>query len=131
MHKFMFLLLVPALGLFLNGCGECAIETTPPQTEVAFVPVESSVFDGAKYEAAEQRMTLRFKNGSEYVYEQVPAAVYESLVSASSPGAYYNAHIKGQFGRPDSEATEKAETPPADTIAGPETTEVIEADVDE
>ncbi|MCF7838819.1 MAG: KTSC domain-containing protein [Candidatus Marinimicrobia bacterium] len=105
----MSLLLVLVLGLLLSGCGECAVKTTPPPTEAAFVPVESSVLDGAKYDAAEQRMTLRFKSGSEYVYDQVPAAVYQSLIAAESPGAYYNAHIKGQFTGPDPKPAAEAD----------------------
>lgn len=43
-------------------------------------------------------MHIRFNSGSLYAYYNVPSSVYNGLMSASSKGRYFHAHIKGRYG---------------------------------
>jgi hypothetical protein len=42
-------------------------------------------------------LTVEFTNGRQYTHEWVPKEVYEEFLQAPSPGAFYNAQIKGQY----------------------------------
>jgi hypothetical protein len=42
-------------------------------------------------------MDLWFQNGRVYTFFNVPRAVYRGLLSASSPGSYYNSNIRGNY----------------------------------
>ncbi len=58
----------------------------------------SSALSHATYDPDIQTLTVTFKNGSQsYTYPNVPPDVYEQLVSADSPGAFWRGSIKDQF----------------------------------
>lgn len=64
--------------------------------------LKSSAIARADWEPDESNATLgtltvEFTNGREYTHEWVPKDVYEALMSAPSPGSFYNAAIKGQY----------------------------------
>lgn len=40
---------------------------------------------------------VKFKNGSEYKYDNVPESEYQALLSAASVGKYLNSNIKGSY----------------------------------
>jgi hypothetical protein len=42
-------------------------------------------------------MDLWFQNGRVYTFFEVPYAVYRGLLSASSPGSFYNSNIRGNY----------------------------------
>lgn len=42
-------------------------------------------------------LTVHFRDGSRYIYKNVPLAVYEGLLSAGSAGAYFNAEIRDRY----------------------------------
>ena len=42
-------------------------------------------------------LTIRFNNGSTYVYTGIPAAIWLFLRDASSPGRYFNRAIRCRF----------------------------------
>ena len=57
----------------------------------------SSNLDSFSYDAAMQRLQIRFKSGKTYSYQNVPPSLVEELASASSPGQFFNSAIKDQF----------------------------------
>lgn len=46
---------------------------------------------------ADGTLTVRFKNGTEYSYANVPAGVHANLMTAESVGRHFNEHIKGKY----------------------------------
>ena len=42
-------------------------------------------------------LTIAFHNGGVYEYYHVPPSEYDGLMSASSHGKYFHAHIKGRY----------------------------------
>jgi hypothetical protein len=42
-------------------------------------------------------LTIEFHSGSVYEYYNVPASEYDGLMSASSHGEYFHAHIKNRY----------------------------------
>ena len=41
---------------------------------------------------------IRFNSGGLYAYYNVPADIYNGLMSAGSKGRYFHANIKGRYG---------------------------------
>lgn len=60
------------------------------------VPVSSSDIRLIGYENG--ILHIRFHSGGLYQYTNVPQSVYDGLMSASSHGRYFHAHIKGRYG---------------------------------
>lgn len=58
------------------------------------VSVSSSNLSAVGYEAATQTLRVAFIGGGLYEYKGVPASVHAGLMSASSHGSYFDAHIK-------------------------------------
>lgn len=66
--------------------------------DVEMQPVESSTIKAAGYDPDRRLMVVEFKQGADaYIYSDVPAAEYNCLMAAPSPGKYLAAHIKGKF----------------------------------
>jgi frataxin-like iron-binding protein CyaY len=42
-------------------------------------------------------MTIQFKNGTIYVYKNVPQALYDEFIVAESAGKYFHKYIKPVF----------------------------------
>lgn len=59
------------------------------------IPVVSSDLQSVGYESGV--LYIRFHSGGLYSYSGVPYEVYESLLSASSHGKYFHAHIKKNY----------------------------------
>lgn len=57
--------------------------------------VVSSDIESVGYE--DGTLYVRFHSGGTYSYDEVPEAVYRSLMSAPSPGRYFIANIKGRY----------------------------------
>jgi hypothetical protein len=60
-------------------------------------PIESSLFDARHYDGNARKLTLRFRNGTVYEYDDVPAEKHAALIENASPGRYYNEKIKRNF----------------------------------
>ncbi len=60
------------------------------------IPVVSSDIASVGYEGT--TMHIRFNSGGLYAYYNVPESVYSGLMSASSHGKYFHAHIRGKYG---------------------------------
>ena len=63
----------------------------------ALHPVDSSHISSAAHDPASKALYVNFKDGSLYAYQGVSPGTYEALMSAKSPGAYFNERVKGQF----------------------------------
>lgn len=61
------------------------------------VALDSSVIAGAGYNEWTRTLVIEFHSGRTYEYHGVPFSVFAGLINASSPGAYYNACIKGRY----------------------------------
>ena len=54
---------------------------------------------GIGYDPEAKTLVVQMNNSSDsYTYEGVPQAVYDDFLAADSKGAYFVAHIKGQYG---------------------------------
>ena len=58
-------------------------------------PITSSMLQGAHYDPATRALTVEFKGGTRYRYDDVTAEKAEALVSNQSPGSYFGSRIKG------------------------------------
>jgi hypothetical protein len=59
--------------------------------------LSSSLIARIVHDEREGTLRVCFRHGPAYVYHDVPPSEFEALKSASSPGRYYNAHIKGYY----------------------------------
>lgn len=59
--------------------------------------VESSTLTTLAYDSTRELLQLGFNSRALYRYFDVPAAVYEGLLHASSKGRYFNQAIRGKF----------------------------------
>ena len=59
--------------------------------------VESSNIAAIGYDEETKELHVQFNSGSEYVYQDVPAGVYQDFLDADSKGKYLNEYIKGVY----------------------------------
>lgn len=59
--------------------------------------VASSNIRSVGYDEQSQVLEIEFHSGGIYQYYSVPRYIYDGLMSASSHGKYFHAHIKDQF----------------------------------
>lgn len=66
---------------------------------IAFPLLKSSSFIKKvyPYDPATRTFNIEFNNGSIYKYQDVPANMYQDLVTAPSQGQYFNEHIKAEY----------------------------------
>jgi len=57
----------------------------------------SSVIASFKFNPDTEVLKIIFVSGREYLYFDVPAAVYEALKHAKSKGGYFNRHIRDKY----------------------------------
>jgi len=60
-------------------------------------PVDSSNIATIGYDVDSETLEIEFIRGGVYQYFDVPAQIYEDLLSADSAGQYLNAHVKGVY----------------------------------
>jgi len=56
--------------------------------------VSSRTIDSIGFDSDTQTLAVQFRNGSEYHYYNVAAAVFEGFLAASSPGQYLDLYVK-------------------------------------
>lgn len=61
------------------------------------MPVSSSNVVSVGYDQNTMTLEVEFKDGALYQYFDVPVAVYEELVQASSIGSFLHAHIRYNY----------------------------------
>jgi hypothetical protein len=59
--------------------------------------VDSSNIEQVGYDGDTMELHVIFKDGSLYVYTNVPVQVYEGLLGAASKGSYLNREVKGVY----------------------------------
>ena len=59
--------------------------------------LKSSMIERICYDEDERSLSIWFRATGRYIYEDVPAAVYEALRTARSAGACFNECVKGRF----------------------------------
>lgn len=42
-------------------------------------------------------MSIRFADGSEHTYQNVPRQMHGALISSDSPGSFFHRHIKNNY----------------------------------
>lgn len=57
--------------------------------------MKSSVIKGHDYDAGSRKLTVEFPNGNRHRYYDVPVEKYAAMTGNASPGAFFNAKIKG------------------------------------
>ncbi len=45
------------------------------------------------------QLDIWFNDSGRYSYYNVPVAIYDGLMSSSSKGSFFNAHIRDRYGR--------------------------------
>lgn len=69
-------------------------ETPVVEVPNTFSSPESSTIDGAVYNPESGQMTVFFRRGAAYDYEDIPKAIWAGFVTATSKGEYLNATIR-------------------------------------
>ena len=62
-------------------------------------PVQSSTIAAMGHDADHSVMTVQFKNGSTYEYQNVEAPLFDRIMGAESVGKAFDAEIKKQSGK--------------------------------
>lgn len=61
------------------------------------IPVQSSNIASIGYDINIEILEIEFLNGRIYQYHNVPLAVHEELMTASSHGSYFNREIRNTY----------------------------------
>lgn len=61
-------------------------------------PLKSSNLSEVDYDAGRKRLTIKFKNGRSYHYDNVSSNIYDGLLTAESAGKFFYSRINGKFG---------------------------------
>jgi hypothetical protein len=59
--------------------------------------VDSTNLEAIGYDDATRELYIRFKNGTTYIYPDVPRDTYDQLSRADSKGSYFNRNIRTVF----------------------------------
>lgn len=59
-----------------------------------WVAVQSSNVAAVGYDAERRVLGVRFSNGSEYEYRDVPESVYTNFLTSESPGQYFSRVVR-------------------------------------
>ena len=82
----------------LSSCGPGNVATprkvVAKTHEVQRVPVTSTNLQSVGYDEDSRTLTIEFRNGSIYEYENVPPEVHAELMNADSHGKYFHRHIR-------------------------------------
>jgi hypothetical protein len=63
------------------------------------IPVQSRIVNAVYFSQDDGKLRIRFKNGEERLFDGVPEAVVQEMVTAESPGSYYIENIRKNFTR--------------------------------
>ena len=59
--------------------------------------LNSTFLQEATYDSSRRMLTVVFKNGRTYSYQNVDQSVYQGLISADSSSRFFGANIRGRF----------------------------------
>lgn len=57
----------------------------------------STALQGASWDSETGELTVTFRTGDAYTYEDVPEEVWQEFKGASSPGSFYFSSIRGNY----------------------------------
>lgn len=60
-------------------------------------PLNSSMLTAAGYDPETRELTVEFKNGSRYLYEEVSPDIFHDFLEAESQGGFFSRRIKGIY----------------------------------
>ena len=63
----------------------------------SFSTDKSSNIKSVGYEGDSKTLLVEFKNGSKYVYEDVPAELFEAFGKADSAGKFFFLNVRGKY----------------------------------
>jgi hypothetical protein len=63
----------------------------------SFSTDKSSNIKSVGYEGDTKTLMVEFKNGSKYVYEDVPVELFEAFGKADSAGKFFFANVRGKY----------------------------------
>lgn len=64
---------------------------------VDFIQVDSSHLKEVRYSKEKQELEIKFRNGDNYTYYQVPEEAYKELLQSNSKGKHFHTSIKGRY----------------------------------
>jgi plasmid stabilization system protein ParE len=76
---------------------ESLSETGSEGDVMKFLPVNSRMILGVRYNAKTGEMDIVFRTGEKYRYKRVPRGVYDELMSADSHGQYMYKKVLGHY----------------------------------
>jgi hypothetical protein len=81
------------------GCSTDVASRQPSRDEqqanaIQRVTIRSSVIPTVGYDTDREILEIEFHNGAVYQYFEVPPHIHQKLVTADSPGTYFNANIR-------------------------------------
>lgn len=59
--------------------------------------LKSSRIKSAEYNDSTEVLTIEFAKGGRYKYYSVPKHLYSGLINSTSPGTYFDSHIKSKY----------------------------------
>jgi hypothetical protein len=59
--------------------------------------MRSTVVDSASYDLAKRELTVFFRTGAAYKYDNVPEEVFSGLVNAEKPGRFFSRNIRHKY----------------------------------
>lgn len=59
--------------------------------------IDSSNIEAIGYDVDTQELHIQFLSGGYYIYNNVPRAIYDDLMNASSKGSFLNREVKGIY----------------------------------
>jgi hypothetical protein len=72
-------------------------ESSPEVWRMHRKPVDSSAISSVGYDPRSEVLEIEFGSGAVYDYFNVPPAVYDALMKASSKGSFVSHRIRGCF----------------------------------
>jgi hypothetical protein len=60
-------------------------------------PLKSSMLAAASYDPETRELTVEFRNGNHYRYEEVSQAIFDDFLGADSQGGFFARRIKGVY----------------------------------
>ena len=64
---------------------------------MSFIPLESSMILGIRYDERLRDLDIVYRTGEKYRYKNVPRSVYDELMSAESHGQFMHQKILGRY----------------------------------
>ena len=75
---------------------------------MSMVPVVSSNIAAVGYDEQARSLTIQFRGGSVFIYDDVPTELHDQLMAAESPGKFFAANIRDAFDTRSVSSDEKA-----------------------